>query len=51
MLTKEVREWFDKVQRGAYSYEDAMVEFAKFSRYLTREEILMLKSKLKEGFV
>ena len=47
MLTKEVREWLDKVKRGAYSYEDAMSEFARFSRFLTKEEILMLKNKIK----
>ena len=47
MLTKEVREWLDKVKRGVYSYEDAMSEFARFSRFLTKEEILMLKNKIK----
>ena len=50
MLTKEVREWLEKVKRGSYSYEDAMIEFARFSRYLTREEMLMIKSKINESF-
>ncbi len=27
MLTKEVREWMEKVQRKQYSYEDAMNEY------------------------
>ena len=50
MLTREVREWLDKVKRGAYSYEDAMNEFAEISRFLTKEEILMIKSKLKDSY-
>ncbi len=50
MLTREVREWVEKVKRGSYSYEDAMAEFVRFSSYLTREEMLMLKSKIKESF-
>ena len=49
MLTREVREWLDKVQRGSYSYEDAISEFAGFSRHLTREEMLMLKNKIEEN--
>ena len=51
MLTKEVREWLDKVKRGSYSYDDAMSEFTRFSGYLTKEEIFMIKSKLKESFM
>ena len=43
MLTREVREWLDKVKRKQYSYEDAMYEFARFSSYLTREEMIMIK--------
>ncbi len=31
MLTREVREWLEKVQRRQYSYEDAMYEFMRFS--------------------
>ena len=48
MLTREVREWLDKVKRGQYSYEDAMSEFVRFTPYLTREEMIMIKSKLEE---
>lgn len=47
MLTKEVREWICKVERGQYSYEDAMNEFIRFSRFLTNEEIITIKNKLK----
>ena len=50
MLTKEVREWLVKVERGAYSYDDAMSEFSRFARYLTREEMLMIKSRICESF-
>lgn len=46
MLTREVREWLDKVKRGAYSYDDAMSEFVEFSRFLSKEEIVMIKNKL-----
>ena len=46
MITKEVREWMQKVERGQYSYDDAMYEFIRFSSFLTREEIKMLKSRL-----
>ena len=46
MLTREVREWMQKVDRGQYSYEDAMNEFIRFSAFLTREEMKMIKSKL-----
>lgn len=46
MLTHEVREWMQKVERGQYSYEDAMYEFMHFSSFLTREEMKMIKEKL-----
>lgn len=46
MITKEVREWMIKVERGQYSYNDAMEEFVRFASYLTREEMKMLKSKI-----
>ncbi len=47
MITKEVREWIQKVERGAYKKEDAMQEFSRFSRYLTREEMQMIQTRLK----
>ncbi len=46
MITKEVREWMQKVERGQYSYDDAMREFAYFASFLTREELKMIKQKL-----
>jgi len=46
MITKEVREWIQKVERGQYSYEDAMYEFVRFSSFLTREEMKMIKAKI-----
>ena len=46
MMTREVREWIQKVERGQYSYDDAMYEFMRFSAFLTREEMKMLKSRL-----
>ena len=48
MLTREVMEWMQKVERGQYSYDDAMYEFMRFARFLTREEITMLKIKLEQ---
>ena len=48
MITRDVREWIQKVQRGQYSYEDAMCEFARFSSFLTREEMKMIKSKIED---
>ena len=50
MITKEVREWLQKVERRQYSYNDALEEFMRFSSYLTRDEMLMLKTKIKEMY-
>ena len=46
MLTREVREWMQKIECGQYSYDDAMEEFARFSRFLTMQEIKQIKRKL-----
>lgn len=46
MMTREVREWMQKVERGQYSYDDAMYEFMRFSAFLTREEMKMIKAKI-----
>ena len=46
MLTREVREWCEKVERRQYSYEDAMYELVNFSKFLTREELIQLKKRL-----
>lgn len=50
MLTREVREWIQKVQRGQYSYEDAMFEFKNFATFLTIEEIRQLSNILKSSY-
>ena len=50
MLTREVREWLQKVERRQYSYEDAMYEFLRFSPYLTKEELKQLKTKLETSY-
>ncbi len=50
MITKEVREWIQKVERRQYSYDDAMYEFSRFSKYLTREELKFIKTKLEESY-
>ena len=50
MITREVREWLHKVERKQYSYDDAMYEFIRFSSFLTREEMKMIKSKLEASY-
>lgn len=50
MITKEVREWLQKVERRQYSYDDAMYEFMRFSSFLTREEMKMIKTKLEQEY-
>ena len=47
MITREVREWIEKVRTGRYSYEDAMLELVRFGSYLTVDELKMLKDKIK----
>ena len=49
MITKEVREWLQKVERGQYSYDDAMSEFMRFSSFLTREEMKMIRGKIEKS--
>ena len=50
MLTREVREWLQKVERKQYSYEDAMYEFMRFSSFLTREEMIQIKQKIQSCY-
>lgn len=50
MLTREVREWLQKVERKQYSYEDTMYEFVRFSSFLTREEMKMIQQKIEESY-
>lgn len=50
MLTREVREWIQKVERKQYSYDDAMYEFTRFAPYLTKEELKQLKNRLQNSY-
>lgn len=50
MITREVREWLQKVERRQYSYNDAMYEFMRFSSFLTREEMKMIKAKIEQSY-
>lgn len=50
MITKEVRDWLQKVERRQYNYDDAMYEFMRFSSFLTREEMKMIKQKIEESY-
>ena len=50
MITREVREWMQKVERRQYSYDDAMYEFMRFSSFLTREEMKMIKQKIEYSY-
>ena len=50
MLTREVRDWLQKVERKQYSYNDAIEEFIRFSSYLTREEMIQLKTRLEKSY-
>ena len=50
MITGEVRKWLQKVEMKQYSYNDAMYEFMRFSSFLTREEMKMIKNKIEESY-
>ena len=47
MITKEVNEWLKKVECGMYSPDDIMYEFQRLSKYLTTQELIQIKNKLK----
>ena len=34
MITREVREWIQKVERGQYNYNDALYELSHFAGYV-----------------
>lgn len=46
MMTKEVNDWIRKVETKNYSSWDIMEEFAHFAKYLTRDEIQQIKTRL-----
>lgn len=47
MITKEVNDWIKKVEKGNYSSWDIMEEFAKISKYLSKDEMMFITNKLK----
>ena len=51
MLTKDVRNWIKKVELRQYSYNDALEEFIKFSKYLTKEELVQIKKILENSYM
>ena len=46
MIKKEVNDWIRKVECNMSSYDDLMYEFSQFAKYLTKDELIMLKKKL-----
>ena len=49
MITREVNEWIRKAECGMYSADDVMEEFARIMRYLTKEEVIMIKKRLESS--
>ncbi|MDY6309687.1 MAG: hypothetical protein SPL73_02950 [Cyanobacteriota bacterium] len=48
MITKEVNDWINKVEKGNYSSWDIMEEFAQFAKHLTKQEMAQIADKLKK---
>ena len=48
MLTTEVNDWIKRVEKGNYSSWYIMEEFAHFSQYLTKAEMLQIHKKLQQ---
>ncbi len=46
MITKEVNDWIKKVETKNYSSWDIMEEFARISKYLTKDEFVQVKNRL-----
>ena len=46
MITKEVNDWIRRVENGNYSNADLLEEFVKFSKYLTKDEMIQIKRRL-----
>ena len=49
MITKEFNAWLKKVETRNYSSWEIMEEFAKFHKYLTKEEVLQVKKRLESS--
>lgn len=50
MITREVNDWLKKLETTNYPMEEAMKDLAEFSRYLSREDLIFIKRKLKNIF-
>ena len=50
MITREVNEWLRNVEMRRYSFDDAMQEFVRISRYLTKDELIQLKRSLEKSY-
>jgi len=48
MITKEVNDWLNKVQKGNYSSWDIMEEFTSICKHLTKAELTQIQKKLKD---
>ena len=46
MITREINEWIRKVECGMYSDDDILYEFSRIAKYLTKEELILIKRKL-----
>ncbi len=49
MITREVNEWIRKAECGMYSADDVMEEFARIMKYLTKEEVILIKRRLENS--
>ncbi len=46
MITKEVNDWIKKIECGNYTDTDILEELVKFSKYLTKDELIQIKNRL-----
>ncbi len=51
MITKEVTDWLKKLERTNYKIEDALQDLSEFSRYLSREDLVFIKRRLKDIYL
>jgi len=48
MITKEIRAWLKKLETSNYPVEEAMKDLSEFAKYLSREDLIFLRDKIKE---
>jgi len=48
MITKEVNDWLRRIETTNCSQKDIMEEFASMMRYLTKEEVMLIKKRLEK---